>query len=494
MSNSKESFNKMVLLTGARIFGIIFSFAIPMFLGRHLGVEDYGTYKQVTLIYWFAQIALNLGFDDSVFYYLRQDRKNFPLYSFNALVFNLSATGLIATLMTIFRFEIAGLLNNPQLAQYLPILGFLIMMTMSSMQIEGFLLNLDRFRQRLFLDAGTELLKALAVLGAYWYFNSLFIALVLLSSLMTLRLLWSVLTMHQHKKQNGLQYREAKKYFFMQAKFGLPLGISRIVQNLLNLENLLISSLFNLTQFTYYAVGCFENPLINSMRTSLYELVNIDLIDSLKEKSYQKAVEAWRRMTRKLFLVVIPFTVFMVFFAQELIVFIFSEKYLPSVPFFMVFNLYIVMASLNPEPLFRASSQTSYALKIKTTGVLLGFLVMLIGAYVWGPMGVLWGKILAVGFVNFVGLAIGARLIESHWTKLFWWSEILKIACVSILAVILIRGMFFSGWAPPFWTLAAAFSCYFLIVLGLAVLTGILKQDEILHLKATLLKIVGKKL
>jgi len=45
------------------------------------------------------------------------------------------------------------------LAQYLPILGFLIVVTLSSLQIEGFLINLNRFKARLYLDAGTELVS-----------------------------------------------------------------------------------------------------------------------------------------------------------------------------------------------------------------------------------------------------------------------------------------------------------------------------------------------
>lgn len=488
----QKGFNRAALLTGARIFGVVFSFAIPMYLGRHLAVETYGTYKQVTLIYWFAQVALNLGFDDSVFYFLRWDRKNFPLYSLNSLVFNVSATGFLAILMTIFRFKIAAVVNNPDLAQYLPLLGFLIVVTMSSLQIEGFLINLNRFKQRLYLDAGTELFKSMAILGAFIFFDSIHVALVLLSVLMSLRFLWMLQVMHSHKKQEGVRYRDAIKFFKAQAKFGLPLGVSRIVQNVLNMENLLISSFYNMTQFTFYSVGSFENPIVNSLRTSLYELVNIDLIDDIRHNNYEKAIETYRRMTRNLLMIVIPFTVYMTFFARELIVFIFSDKYLESVPYFMVFNFYIFIACLNPEPLFRSTSNTGYAFKIKVFGVVLGLAMMVGGAYYIGPMAVLWGKILAVAFINISGLFIGARLIKTNVLSLFSWNDLGKTLALSLVFSIATRAAFYNLSWHPFWVLAFSSSIYAVIFFLAAWKINLIKTEEAQHLFGIAKKVLAK--
>lgn len=488
----EKGFNRVALLTGARIFGIIFSFAIPMYLGRHLEVETYGTYKQVTLIYWFAQVALNLGFDDSVFYFLRWDRKNFPLFSLNSLIFNVSVTGVLAILMTVFRFKIAALLNNPDLAQYLPMLGFLIVVTLSSLQIEGFLINLNRFKARLYLDAGTELLKSLAIMGAFVFFDSIHMALILLSVLMTLRLIWTIHVMHTHKKLENIRYRDARKYFRAQAKFGLPLGVSRIVQNILNMENLFISSFYNVTQFTFYSVGCFENPIVNSLRTSLYELVNIDLIDNIRHGDYEKAAETWRRMTRSLLMIVIPFTVYMSFFAKELIVFIFSDKYLQSVPYFMVFNFYIFIACLNPEPLFRSTSNTGFALKIKIMGVVMGLLMIVGGAYWIGPMAVLWGKILAVAFINISGLFIGARLLKTNVLNLFMWKDLGKTLMLSVIVSLLVRVAFNSLAWHPFWILAASSSLFFVLMFFIACKIHLVRPEEADHVYGLLRKTLTK--
>jgi len=390
-----------------------------MYLGRKLSVETYGTYKQIMLIFWFAQVALNLGIDDSAYYNLRWDPKRFPLYSLNALFFNLAATGCLWFLMVFFANDIGSLVNNPELSGYLPILGFLLVTTVSSMQIEGILIGMNRFNERLAVEMGMELLKSLAIVCAFFFFDSIYVALVMLSALMTLRLIATLVTIIKYKRIESLQLSDAPALFIGQLKFGLPLGISRILQNILNMENFFISSYFNLAQFTYYSVGCFENPLVNATRTSMFEITNIEMIDAIKNDGKAAAVRVWNTMTRKLFLIIIPLAIYMIFFAKEIIVLIFSEKYLPSVPFFMVFNLYLIVGALNPEPLFRATSKTPQALKLKFYGLLLGVALLVIGAYYGGPLWALVGKVIGVSLMNILGLIAGARLLDSHFIKLF---------------------------------------------------------------------------
>ncbi|XGC79505.1 lipopolysaccharide biosynthesis protein [Bdellovibrio bacteriovorus] len=492
IQNDGKSPERLIFLAGARIFGLVFSFLIPMYLGRHLEVETYGTYKQVMLIFWFSQIALNFGFDDSVNYFLRWDRKNFSLYALNALIFNFVATSLLALGLSLYRVEIAALLNNPDLAQYIPLLGLLIVVSISSAQVEGFLINLNRFKARLYLDAGTEFLKSVAILAGFLFFHSITVALIFLVFLMVLRFVWMVSILHSHKVEQGVRYKDAGGFFKAQAKFGVPLGVSRIIQNILNMENLFVSSFFSVVQFTYYSVGCFENPLINSVRASLYELVNIDLVDNVKNKDFTKAAETWRQMNRTLFLIVIPFTVYMTFFAKEIIVFIFSDKYLASVPFFMLFNLYVAVTCLNPEPLFRATSNTGTALKIKVFGVVMGLLLIIGGAYWFGPMAVLIGKIIAVAFINISGLIMGARFIQNKARNLFVWRDLVLALALSTVLSALIKYIFIDYNWHPFWILAASFSVYFSVMFVSGVKTGLIKTHEVEYVQKFVLKIVRK--
>lgn len=483
MTKDNDSQNKWLLLTGARVFGIIFSILIPMYLGRKLSVATYGTYKQIMLVFWFSQVALNLGMDDSAYYFLRWDPKRFPLYSINALVFNLAATGLLWAAMVFFAGDIAHLVNNQELGRYMPLLGLLLLTTVSSMQIEGILIGMNRFNERLAVEIGMELLKSLSIICAFFFFNSIDAVLIMLSALMSVRLVATIVIILSYKKKESLRFSEAPQFLISQLKFGLPLGISRILQNVLNMENFFISSFFNLAQFTYYSVGCFENPLVNAARTSMYEITNIEMIDAMKHDGPKAAVKIWKNMSRKLFLIIIPFAIYMMLFAKEIIVLVFSEKYLPSVPFFIIFNLYLIAGALNPEPLFRASSKTHLALKLKFVGLILGISFLVLGAYFGGALWALVGKITGVFLMNLAGLITGAKLLDSQFLELFEWKDLFGCLLVSLFLSVVLRLVFLNVAWHPFWILAVTFSAYTLLQIVFLALAKIIKNEEIYLLK-----------
>jgi O-antigen/teichoic acid export membrane protein len=480
MTSDKESFKNMALLTGARIFGILFSLFIPMYLGRKLSVETYGTYKQIMLVFWFAQVALNLGVDDSAYYHLRKNPKHFPYYSFNALIFNILTAGLIWIGLVVFKNPIATLVKNPDLIQYLFLTGLLLFLTICSMQIEGILIGLNRMKDRLFLEVGVEVVKSAAILFSFLFFNSISAVLISLSIIMGLKFLYTIYTIDFYRKRENLDYRNGFHYLKEQIRFGLPLGVSRVLQNLLNIENFFISSYFSLVQFTYYSIGCFENPIINAARTSLYELVNIELIDAEKEQDHKKSMMVWKRMNRKLFLIVIPFVIYMLFFAKELITFVFSEKYLASVPFFMIFNFYILAGCLNPEPLFRATNHTKWTFHLRLFGLFLGATLIFLGAYYFGALYALAGKTIALLIVNIIGLSIGAKLIKVNLIDLFDWNEIFKIIFISTILSTTLR--FFINYLElnwmPFFILALTFSIYAISGIIFSMQFKVIKDEE----------------
>lgn len=482
MQGDKLSFNRTIALTAARLFGIVFSFAIPMYLGRTLEVEHYGTYKQIMIFYWFSQVALNLGLDDSAYYFLRWEPKKFSLFSFNALIFNLVVSTTIALLFVIFQHSIAHALNNPELAQYIPLLSLLMVLTISSMQLEGILIGLERVKERIILEVSVEILKALAILCGFIFYNSIQSVLILLNFIMFARLIMTIVIIDQNKKREGLSYSESLIYLRRQIKYGLPLGLSRIYQNILNLEKFLISSFHSMRDFTFYTVGCFENPFINATQASFYEMANIEMIDAMKNDRPDHALELWRNMIRKLMMVVIPFVVYMIFFAKEIMIFIFSERYVDSTPYFVVFNLGVLVAAFNPEPLFRASSKTHAILKIKTIGLIVGGLGLVFLAQSVTPIKVLWAKTFIIAALNTIGLIWGAALIKAKPKNLFRWRQLVGIFGLSLsCALILLKIFSYFTW-NPFWVLSLSFSLYVLSIFLLSCQFGLIAQDERDHL------------
>lgn len=480
--SEKESFQRAILLTTARLLGIALSFLIPIYLSRSLEVAEYGTYKQIILLFWFSQVALNLGLDDSAYYYLRWDPKRTALYCFNALIFNTALTTLLGLGLYFFRDAIGAALNNPELPQYLPWLGLLIFLTINSMILEGILLGLNHFRKRLYLEIGTELLKAVAILAAFYFWGDLFVVLYFLCTIMGLRFLATLDLIHTTKVREGLSYRDAGSHFMAQLKYGLPLGATRVLQNILNMEKLLISSFFSLRDYTYYSVGSFENPIVNASQASFYELANIEMVDAMKREDKALALEIWRNMIRKLSLIVVPILIFSTFFATPIITLVFSEKYLSSVPYFIFFNVFVLVNVFNPEPLFRATSQTTLNLKIKGVGLTAGAALLVVVASYFNPMSVLIAKTLTICLLNGLCLYLGVRLLDGGLKQLFRWAELAKLIALSLGLSLFIFKLFGHLAWHPFFVLAVSFSVYGVTHFILSYILGLIQKDELDHL------------
>lgn len=444
----------------ARLIGVVFSFLIPMFLGRHLSIEEYGTYKQVMLIYWFAQIALNLGFDDAAYYYYRLSKDKLALYGFNSLILNLTITGGVAAVLVLFKDQLAQRLNNPDLAEYVFPVSALIVLTLCSLQFEGFLLNTNQVKKRFILDISTELSKAIGILAGYVFFNSLHVVLLLLNLIMITRLLGAIHLIYQHHRAAGLKLWEARLYLGAQFRYGLPLGASRIVHNLLNLETFLISSIFSLRQFTFYSVGSFENPLINTARGALYEVVNIDLVENIKGGFNRQTLKVWTSMLEKLFMIAIPLTVFMMFYSKEVMVFIFSEKFQESSVYFRVFNLFILLSCLNPEPLFRAAQATGALFKIRLIGGLVGVCLLLTAAFNGEALYVLWAKVFVTGALNLVGLYFMAGFLKIRFRNLIPINFLFRVGAISLALGGLCKATFDLINLPLFFNLSLSFGVF----------------------------------
>jgi len=298
---------------------------------------------------------------------------------------------------------------------------------------------------------------------------------------------------NKSKKSKNLSFLDCPNFLLAQLKFGLPLGLSRILHNLLNMENFFISSYFSLAQFTYYSVGCFENPLVNAARTSMFEIVNIEMTDAMKEEDYSKVIELWRSMTRKLFLIVVPFVAYMIFFSREIIVFIFSDKYLQSIPFFMLFNVFLIVGVTNPEPMFRSLRKTQLSLKIKSIGVFLGLSLLFVGAYYGGAMMALLGKIVGVFLMNMIGLTVAAKLLNTSFLRLFQWKELGIVFLISVILAGALRLIFNHIYLNSFFTLAFSFSFYVLFHFIFSCWARLIKDDEIYHLRSVFNRFILRK-
>src|SRR5687768_746714 len=128
-SISKPAF----LLVVGRTIGFAASFIIPILLVRTFNQAEFGTYKQLFLIYSTLYGLAQFGMAESLYYFVPRKPRHAGPYIANTLI-TLAVAGLASLGLLVIRYErIAGWLSNPQLAEHIVLLGvFLVLMLMSA--------------------------------------------------------------------------------------------------------------------------------------------------------------------------------------------------------------------------------------------------------------------------------------------------------------------------------------------------------------------------
>ena len=132
-----------VLATG-RAPGLAIAFAIPLVLARTFDQAEFGTYKQLFLIYATLFGIAQLGMAESLYYFVPRETPAAGRHAANALI-ALAAIGLACVLLLFaFRSQIAEWLSNPGLAPHLVPLGWFLALTLIAAVFEIVLISRRR--------------------------------------------------------------------------------------------------------------------------------------------------------------------------------------------------------------------------------------------------------------------------------------------------------------------------------------------------------------
>src|SRR5688500_12458731 len=144
-----------VLATG-RAPGLAIAFAIPLVLARVLDQADFGTYKQLFLIYATLFGLAQLGMAESLYYFVPRDPAHAGRHVANSLV-ALGAVGVLCVLvLTSARESVASWLTNPALAQHLPLLAWFLALMLTSAVFEIVLISKKKHASAAWVYAGSD--------------------------------------------------------------------------------------------------------------------------------------------------------------------------------------------------------------------------------------------------------------------------------------------------------------------------------------------------
>jgi len=353
-------FKPALLLMSGRTVAFAATFFIPLVLARIFDPAQFGTYKQLFLIWGSVYSVAQLGMASSLYYFLPRAPRLAGPYVANSLLF-LTATGLVClSALVIAAPKLSHWLSNNELSHYLPWIGLYICLTMFAMALEIVLISRGRYLWASASYAFSDLARAAAFIVPALLFRQL--EWVLKAAVLLAFLRAAVMLFYLRREFRG-SLRPDRALLKSQLAYALPFGLAVLVEIVqASLPQYVVSHLFDPATFAIFAVGCLQIPLVDFAASPTSDVMMVKMQERLAEGRKQAVLHIWHDTTWKLALLFFPLAAFLMVDAREFIVFLFTGRYAASAPIFMVWSAMILLTTLQVDGVMRVFAQTRFLL------------------------------------------------------------------------------------------------------------------------------------
>lgn len=430
-------------LTLAKCVAFSATILIPILLVRQMSREEFGIYKQAFLAVNTMITILPLGFAMSAFYFLPREPSRRGQVILNIVAFYLFIGGITALTLIFYPELLAGLFNSPELTRYGREIGIVVLFWMASSFFELAAVAQGETYLAAVVVVGSHLSRAVLLLSAAIWIGTLqaLIHAALLHGVLQTGALW----LYLRSRFPGFWRRFDWNLMRSQLAYGMPLGAAGLLWILqTDLHNYFVSHKFGPAAYAIYAIGCFQLPLVGIVQEAVGSLMISRVSELRSEGDAGEILSLIARMMRKMAFVLLPIFVFLLVVRHEMIVFLFTEQYLPSAPLFAI-NLCLIPLSIfsaGYDPVLRAYPE-SFPFLIALRIILSVFLV----AALWIGMGSfgLVGAIGAVVLINLLerlvlGLKVG-RILGMSWRDSARFKDVGKLMAAALAAGVVAEGV-----------------------------------------------------
>jgi O-antigen/teichoic acid export membrane protein len=426
------------LLVAGRTAGFVVSFVIPVVLARLFSRADFGTYKQLFLIYATFYGLAQVGMAESLYYFIPRQPGAAGRHVTNALAtLALAAVGC-AALLYAARTGIAAWMTNPDLARYLPLLAVFFACTLVSVAFEIVMVSRKEHAAAATAYAGSDLVRTACLIVPALAIRGLRGVLAGATAFAALRLA-AMLVYFWREFGSGLRFDST--LWRGQLVYALPFGLAVAVEIVqANLHQYFVASRFNAETFAIYAVGCLQIPLVDLICTSTANVMMVRMAEETRGDRRRTALALWHDATCRLATIVFPLAALLLLTARGIIVTLFTVRYIASVPIFMIWCLTILPSALSVDAVLRVYARTRFLLGMNVLRLVL--IATSIGWFLstFGLAGAVLVMLLSTSLVKAFGVFRIARLLNVGLGEVLPWGRLAGLASQAGVAAI-----------PAFW-------------------------------------------
>ena len=377
----------------------IVTFIVSIFLARILMPEDFGLIGMIAVFMAISQILLNSGLTQSI---IRESNPTQIDYS-TIFFFNIVASIILYIILFFCAGFIADFYNQPPLTNIIRVYTLtLIINAFGAVQFTRLTKQMD-FKTQMMVTVPSLVISGIVGIGlAYLGFGvwSL-VYMSLIQALVRTLQIWL-----RSKWMPSFEFsKERFKYHF---GFSYKLGLSGLIITLYqNIYQIVIGKFFAPAQVGFYTRAASMKDLpVNNISTALNK-VTYPLFAEIKDDN-ARLKKVYKMLMQSVIYILCPVMVYLIVVAEPLFRLLFTEKWLPAVPFFQILCLSGILYPLHSYNLniLNVKGRSDLFLKLEIIKVVFGVIVIIVSIR-FGLMALLWGQLIS---------SILALVINSHYS------------------------------------------------------------------------------
>ena len=190
--------------------------------------------------------------------------------------------------------------------------------------------------------------------------------------------------------------------------FGFYMFLTHLLSNFASkIQGLLIGKVYSPATMGYYSKALSTESLASSSISSIMTQVTYPLYAEV-QNDYVQISNMIRRLTMTISYITFPLLFLLLLLAKPIFILLYSERWLPSVPYFQVLcvaGMMVCMQSVNLQSIAAiGKSKTMFVWTIIKRSVGIGFIVL--GLFLYGMKGLLCGVLIHHAFSYFVNIGL----------------------------------------------------------------------------------------
>ncbi|MBJ6765473.1 oligosaccharide flippase family protein [Myxococcaceae bacterium JPH2] len=418
----------------ARLLTAGLTFCIPLALARILDLGGYGTYKQALLIAQTLYYVLPFGVAQGLYFFLPRTERPRP-YLGQTLLYLACAGGVAALLLALFLAPLASAFSNPGLLAHRVPLSLYVLGVLGAFPLEASLTARGRTGSAAIAYLASDAVRTAAMLvpialglglgGLVWGLAGFALARMAVA--------WALFVVlgGDGPLLDGAAFRA-------QLRYALPFGLSVLLTMVAQYgHQFAVSAAVTPEAFAFYAVACFQLPLVDLLYTPVSEVLMVRLGELERTGHVDEAAAAFRDTVARLATWFFPLAMLLFACAPEFITVLFGARFLPAVPLFRLTVLGTGLSCLPVDAVLRGLNHNPALLRAALLKALVALGLLIPGLWALGVTGALASVALTEVFgASWLLWQVRRALRVSEWGALLPGDALLRRAVASVGAAL----------------------------------------------------------